>query len=121
MKLFIYGVFTSLGILGLSGHFLAQYQYELFFGWLGPVVAGTTTIIFIKRASRKEIRLITKTLTIGFAIKMIFYGAYILILFKIYPFNPIPLMCSFAGFFLGLHALEAVIINNLSKSEKLNY
>ena len=35
MKLFGYGVLTSFGILGLCAHFLSQYQYELFFGWLG--------------------------------------------------------------------------------------
>ena len=121
MRLFIYGAVTSLGILGLSAHLLPQYQRELFFGWLGPFFAGAATIIFVQRASRKELRLITKSLSIGFAIKMVFYGAYILILFEFYPFNPVPLMCSFAGFFLGLHVLEAVTINNLSKSEKLNF
>ena len=115
MRLFGYGVLTSFGILGLCAHFLSQYQYELFFGWLGPVVAGSVTIIFVEQASKKDLQSVTKTLAIGFAVKMVFYGTYILILFEFYSFYPIPLICSLAGFFVGHHALEAVIVNNLSK------
>ena len=119
MILFIYGTIGSLGILGLSVYFFPQYQSELFFGWFGPVVSGAVTIYFVQRESKKGLSLITKTLVIGFAIKMVFYGAYILILFKFYSFTPIPLMCSFASFFLGLHALEAVIIKRISQSFKI--
>ena len=115
MRLFGYGVLTSFGILGLCAHFLSQYQYELFFGWLGPVVAGSVTIIFVEQASKKDLQSVTKTLAIGFAVKMVFYGTYILILFEFYSFYPIPLICSLAGFFVGHHALEAVIVNDLSK------
>ena len=79
------------------------------------LILSSETIIFVERASKKDLWSVTKTLTIGFAIKMIFYGVYILVLFEFYSFYPIPLICSLAGFFVGHHVLEAVIVNNLSK------
>ena len=36
----------------------------------------------------------------------------------LYSFEPIPFICSFSGFFLGLHALESVIIKRISQSYK---
>ena len=56
-----------------------------------------------------------ETIAMGFVIKMVYYGATILIIFKLYSFEPVSFMCSFAGFFLGLHALEAVIVKDISK------
>jgi hypothetical protein len=49
-----------------------------------------------------------------FLFKMIYYGATILLIIRIYSFEPIPFIISFAGFFLGLHALEAIIIKDIS-------
>ncbi len=115
MTLFIYGIVASVGILGLSSYFFPQFKNELFFGWLGPLLSGVATIYFVLRAAKADIRTTTKVLVIGFVAKLTFYGAYVMLLGKLYSFEPLPLICSFSGFFLGFHALEAVIINNLSK------
>ena len=115
MKLFLYGLVASAGILGLAAGFYPEYQIELFLGWILPVLAGAATIYFVLDAAKKNAQLVTKTIATGFVIKMIYYGATILIVFKLYSFEPVPFICSFAGFFLGLHALEAVIIKDISK------
>ena len=115
MKLFIYGLIVSVGILGLAAGFYPEYQSELVFGWVLPVLAGTATMYFVLGASKKDAKLVTKTIAIGFVIKMVYYGATIFIIFKLYSFEPVSFMCSFAGFFLGLHALEAVIVKDISK------
>ena len=112
MILFIYGTIGSLGILGLSVYFFPQYQSELFFGWFGPVVSGAVTIYFVQRESKKGLSLITKILVIGFAIKMVFYGAYIIILFNFYTFSHVPFILSFAGCFITLHIGEAFFFNS---------
>ena len=115
LKLFLYGLITSAGILGLLSGYYPQYQIELFLGWILPVLAGVATMYFVLGASKKDAQLVTKTIATGFVIKMVYYGVTILIAFKLYSFEPISFMCSFAGFFLGLHALEAVIVKDISK------
>ena len=115
MKLFLYGLMVSVGILGLAAGFYPEYQIELFLGWILPVLAGVATMYFVLGASKKDAQIVTKTIATGFVIKMVYYGVTILIAFKLYSFEPISFMCSFAGFFLGLHALEAVIVKDISK------
>tara|TARA_B100000029_G_scaffold106874_2_gene97619 strand:+ start:295 stop:642 length:348 start_codon:yes stop_codon:yes gene_type:complete len=115
LKLFLYGLVASAGILGLVAGFYPEFRLELFLGWIIPVIAGVITIYFVLDAAKKDAQLVTKVLTKGFAIKMVYYGAIILIIFKLYAFEPVPFICSLAGFFLGLHALEAVIIKDISK------
>ena len=115
MKLFLYGLIVSVGILGLAVGFYPEYQIELFLGWILPTLAGVTTMYFVLGASKKDAQLVTKTIATGFVIKMVYYGVTILIIFKLYSFEPVSFMCSFAGFFLGLHALEAVIVKDISK------
>ena len=113
--MFFYGLMVSVGILGLAAGFYPEYQIELFFGWILPVMAGVTTMYFVLSASKKDAQLVIKTIAMGFVIKMVYYGVIIFIIFKLYSFEPVSFMCSFAGFFLGLHALEAVIIKDISK------
>jgi hypothetical protein len=106
---------VSVGILGLAAGFYPEYQIELFLGWILPVLAGVATMYFVLGASKKDVQLVTKTIATGFVIKMVYYGVTMLIIFKLYSFEPVSFMCSFAGFFLGLHALEAVIVKDISK------
>ena len=87
----------------------------LFLGWILPVLAGVATMYFVLSASKKDAQLVTKTIAMGFVIKMVYYGVAIFFIFKLYSFEPDSFMCSFAGFFLGLHALEAVIVKDISK------
>jgi len=114
LKLFLYGTAASAGILGLLAGIFPEIRSELFMGWLIPTFAGFITIYFVTKAEKKDVKSVTKVIATGFALKMFYYGAIILILFKLYAFEPIPFICSFAGFFLGLHALEAVIIKDIS-------
>ena len=115
MKLFFYGLIVSVGILGLVAGLFPEYRLGLFLGWILPVLAGVATMYFVLSASKKDAQLVTKTIAMGFVIKMVYYGVAIFFIFKLYSFEPISFMCSFAGFFLGLHALEAVIVKDISK------
>ena len=116
MKEFIHGLVVSLFILGVAMFLFQTYVIELFFGWLLPALAGILTMYFIFSAYQKDSITLTKTLAKGFAIKMIYYGVSILILFKHYSFQPIPFICSFSSFFIGLHVFEAVIIKRISET-----
>tara|TARA_Y100000590_G_scaffold354883_1_gene408372 strand:+ start:89 stop:469 length:381 start_codon:yes stop_codon:yes gene_type:complete len=115
VKLYLFGVTLSIGLLGIAGWIFPLYLLELFLGWFGPVLTGFITMHFVIEATKKDPYSVTKMLAKGFVLKMVYYGLYIIIFFKLYSFKPIPFLCSFSGFFLGLHALEAVIIQDLSK------
>ena len=116
MKLFLFGALFSGCILGIAVYTFPLYSLEIILGFIGPLLAGFFTIYFVILATKQNSISVTKMLIKGFFLKMIYYGLYIIIFFKLYSFKPIPFLCSFAGFFLGLHALEAVIINDLSKT-----
>ncbi len=107
---------VSLFILGVFIFVFQTYAIALFFGWLLPALAGSVTMYFIFLAQKKGAATITKTIAKGFALKMVYYGVSILILFKQYSFQPIPFVCSFSGFFMGLHVLEAIIIKRISET-----
>ena len=115
VKLFLYGLAISGLILAVAIRFFTNFKQEIFFGWSIPALAGLLTIYFVLRAANIDYKLVTNVLIKGFIIKMIYYALIIFGLFKVYAFEPLPFIGSFAGFFLALHALEAVIINNISK------
>ena len=66
MKLFLYGLIASAGILGLLAGFFPQYQIEIFLGWILPVLAGIVTIYFVINGAEKGPLHVTKSLAIGF-------------------------------------------------------
>ena len=115
MKLFYYGLVMSLGVLGMLLNNFSNYRTELIIGWLLPALSGIITMYFINMAFKISSIELTKTLMKGFLLKMIYYIFAIFLLHKIYSFKPIPFICSFSGFFIGLHILEAIIIKRFSE------
>ncbi|MDP6533249.1 MAG: hypothetical protein QF845_03350 [Candidatus Marinimicrobia bacterium] len=113
MRLFGFGFIASMGAAGLAGFMFSEFRTDIFFGWLGPAAAGTGSTLFLLQAAKKGQRAVTKSIQNGFIIKMVYYGVYITAVFKLYGFEPVPFMCSFLGFFLVLHTLEAIIIKDL--------
>ena len=103
-------------ILVISLILFRDYAVGIFIGWLLPILAGTVTMSFIASERKKGSIALTKAIAKGFVLKMIYYGISILFLFKYSSFQPIPFVCSFSGFFIGLHILEAVIIKRISES-----
>ena len=72
----------------------------------------TGDIDMIKYSNSRAIRF-NKMLVRGFAIKFIFYGVLIITIFTVYPFKPIPFMCSFTSSFIGLHLMEAIVLKKI--------
>ena len=105
-----------MAILVISLILFRDYAVGIFIGWLLPILAGTVTMFFIAEKQKKGSIALTKAIAKGFVLKMIYYGISILFLFKYSSFQPIPFVCSFSGFFIGLHILEAVIIKRISES-----
>ena len=113
MILFTFTVILFFGIAGIFSNYYSDFTNEIFLGLLAPVLVGYIMLFFINKYSNMEIIYFNKVLVRGFAIKFIFYGIFILTIFTVYSFNPIPFMCSFTVSFVGLHLVEAMVLRKI--------
>ena len=113
MILYTFSVFLFIGIAGIFSNYYTNFTLEIFLGLLAPILAGYGTVFFMEKYSNKEMIYFNRMLIKGFAFKFIFYGLFILIIFTVYSFNPIPFMCSFTSSFIGLHMMEAIVLKKI--------
>tara|TARA_B100000214_G_C23598274_1_gene459471 strand:- start:242 stop:592 length:351 start_codon:yes stop_codon:yes gene_type:complete len=110
MILYTYTVVLFIGIAGIFSNYYKNYTNELFLGLLAPILVGYVMIYLLEKHSNMKLANHNRMLIKGFAIKFIFHGTYILTIFTVYSFNPIPFMCSFVSSFIGLHIVEALVL-----------
>lgn len=80
---------------------------EVLFGMLGPLVSACATWMVVARAAATTPERVTGVMVTGLAVKMVFFGAYVVGMLKGAGLRPVPFVVSFAGFFIALHAMEA--------------
>ena len=85
---------------------------EALFGMLGPLASACATWIVVARAVVVPER-VTGVMATGLVVKMVFFGAYVAGMLKGAGLRPVPFVVSFAGFFIALHAMEAVFLRRL--------
>ena len=108
MMLYTYAV-----ILLIFSSFFDNMISEIFLGLVGPVLVGFITIFFMIKYSNSRAIRFNRILVRGFAIKFIFYGVFIITIFTVYSFKPVPFMCSFTSSFIGLHLMEAIVLKKI--------
>ena len=113
MMLYTFTVILFIGIAGIFSNYYNNFAYEIFLGLLAPILVGYGTVFFMKKYSNMEMIYFNKMLIKGFALKFIFYGLFILTIFTVYSFNPIPFMCSFTLSFIGLHMMETIVLKKI--------
>jgi hypothetical protein len=90
----------------------ADVNPEALFGMLGPLASACVTWIVVARAVVAPER-VTGVMATGLLVKMVFFGAYVAGMLKGAGLRPVPFVVSFAGFFIALHAMEAVFLRRL--------
>jgi len=85
---------------------------EALFGMLGPLASACATWIVVARAAAVPER-VTAVMVTGLMVKMVFFAAYVAGMLKGAGLRPVPFVVSFAGFFIALHAMEAVFLRRL--------
>jgi hypothetical protein len=85
---------------------------EALFGMLGPLASACATWIVVARAAAVPER-VTGVMVTGLMVKMVFFAAYVAGMLKGAGLRPVPFVVSFAGFFIALHAMEAVFLRRL--------
>ena len=113
MMLYTYTVILLIGIAGIFSRFFDSMISEIFLGLIGPVLVGFITIFYMIKYSNSRAIRFNKMLVRGFAIKFVFYGVFIITIFTVYSFKPIPFMCSFTVSFIGLHMMEAIVLKKI--------
>ena len=113
MMLYTYTVILLIGIAGIFSSFFDNVITEIFLGLVGPVLVGFITIFFMIKYSNSRAIKFNRMLVRGFAIKFIFYGVFIITIFTVYSFKPVPFMCSFTVSFIGLHMMEAIVLKKI--------
>jgi hypothetical protein len=83
------------------------------FGMLGPLSIATATWILVERTYRQSPERVTSLMVAGFAGKMLFFGAYVVIMLRVLSLPPVPFVASFTGYFIALHVSEAIHLKSL--------
>ena len=83
------------------------------FGMLGPLLAVTATWVLVERTSRKRPEAQTSIMIMAFALKLLFFGAYVAIMLKALSLQPLPFVISFTIYFIALYITEALLLRRL--------
>ena len=86
---------------------------ELWFGLAAPLLSAVVTWIVIERTQRTAPARMTSVLMAAFGIKVILFGAYVIAVLAGLSLRPVPFIASFTGYYVLLHATEAVLLKRL--------
>jgi hypothetical protein len=90
-----------------------EIRLELWIGMLGPLASTVASWIAMQRQYIRRPEGLTALMIKVFAAKMIFFAGYITVLVSSGLVQPVPLVLSFTGYFIALHAVEAFGLRRL--------
>lgn len=93
----------------------ARVQRELLFGMLGPLAGVSGSWVMVERTYRRDPQALTRAMITGFAFKLVFFGAYVIVMLRGLSLSPVPFTVSFVSYFVGLYLMEALYLRQLFK------
>ena len=87
---------------------------EALFGMLGPLASACVTWVAVQRTYRSAPERLTGVMTIGFAVKFVFFGVYVAVMLKLLSLRPVPFVFAFASYFIALYAMQALFLRRLT-------
>lgn len=93
----------------------ARMQRELLFGMLGPLVGVSGSWVMVERTFRRDPQALTRAMITGFAFKLVFFGAYVIVMLRGLSLSAVPFVVSFVSYFAGLYVMEALYLRQLLK------
>jgi hypothetical protein len=82
-------------------------------GILGPLVAVGGSWPLMTRTFRRDPAQLTSMMMLAFAVKMVFFAAYVALAVAVLAVPPAPFVASFTCAFVALYAVEAVALRRL--------
>lgn len=86
---------------------------EVLFGMLAPLAGALASWIVYDRVHRRQPERLTTVMVGGLALKMALFGAYVVGMVQVAGLRPVPLVVSFGGYFIALHAMEAFFLRQM--------
>lgn len=104
------GVSTMLAAVAIAGGAPAP---EVLWGLAGPLGAANVTWVLARRTFARAPAQLARVMTKTFAVKLLFFGAYVAVMVRGLELSAVPFAMSFAAFFIGVHFLEALFLQRL--------
>ena len=82
-------------------------------GMLAPLAATGVSWLLTERTFRRDPQQLTPLMIGAFGAKMLFFGAYVVVMLKVVGVAAIPFIASFTGFFIALYLAEALLMRRL--------
>jgi hypothetical protein len=90
-----------------------QTSVEVLFGLLGPLLPVTVTWVLAGQVYQRRPESMMSLMVAGFAIKLVFFGAYLTVMLRVLSLRPVPFVVSFTGYFIVLYLIEALYLKRL--------
>lgn len=104
------GVGAWLLVRALSG---GDADPEVGLGMAGPLACALASWVAYRWAHRTAPGRLTTVMVAALAAKMVFFAGYVAVVLRGFGLRPAPFAVSFAGFFIALHAMEALFLRRL--------
>jgi hypothetical protein len=86
---------------------------EILVGMMGPLAVVSTTWVLTERTYARNPERLTVLMITAFAAKLVFFGAYIVVMLRVLMVRPVPFMVSFTSYFVALYVVEALSLRRL--------
>jgi F0F1-type ATP synthase assembly protein I len=86
---------------------------EVLLGMLAPLLATAVSWVLIERTFKRDPQQLTGLMIGAFGAKMLFFGAYVAVMFTVIGVQPVPFIASFTGYFIALYLTEALLMRRL--------
>jgi len=91
----------------------ARTRVEVLFGMVGPLAVAVGSWVLAARTYARNPQALTSVLIAAFAVKVVFFGAYVVVMLKLLLLRPVPFVASFVSYFVGLYLMEALYLRRM--------
>ena len=88
-------------------------SYAIALGALAPLAVTSGSWMLMKRTYLRNPQQLTPVMLTSFAVKMLFFGAYVAVMIKALELQPAPFVASFTTTFILGYAVEAIRLRRL--------
>ncbi len=91
----------------------ARVNPEVLFGMLAPLGSAGLSWMAVRRAHAAAPERLMGVLIRGFAMKLVFFVAYVTVMLRGLELRPVPFVLSFVGYLIALYAAQALFLKRL--------
>jgi hypothetical protein len=106
-------LWVSMASVASAAFISVRFGSEVWLAMLAPLVVVSATWTMIERVYKTHPERLTSLMISAFAGKLVFFGAYVGLAIGVLGAEPVPFAASFAGYFIALHAVEALLLKRL--------